>query len=48
MEDASGNLSDPATVTIEVLVGNRDPVGIADQYAAAQNTTLNIAVPAGN
>ena len=45
MEDDSGNLSDPVTVTLQVIKGNRDPVGIADEYAAIENTTLSITAP---
>ena len=45
MRDASGNQSDPVTVTIQVFEGNRAPVGVEDQYAALMNTPLVISAP---
>ena len=45
MRDASFNLSEPATVTIEVIEGNRPPLGTDDVYAAVENTTLSAAAP---
>ncbi len=45
MQDAAGNQSDPVTVTIEVFEGNRDPIGVEDQYAAIANTPLVISAP---
>jgi hypothetical protein len=45
MQDASNNLSEPVTVTIEVYAGNRAPIGIEDQYAALKNTPLSIDAP---
>jgi hypothetical protein len=45
MSDASGNVSDPVTVAIEVYAGNRTPIGIPDQYAVLTNGLLSIAAP---
>ncbi len=46
MRDASNNLSDSVTVTIEVLPpANRDPVGVDDRYAMPAGVTLSIAAP---
>jgi hypothetical protein len=45
MRDASGHVSDPVTVTIEVFAGNRVPIGVDDAYAARMNTPLSIAAP---
>jgi len=43
MRDASFNSSDSVFVTIEVLEGNRPPLGTDDIFAAVENTTLSIA-----
>jgi hypothetical protein len=45
MRDASNHFSDPVTVTIEVVAGNRAPLGVPDGYAAVINTPLSIAAP---
>ncbi|HSC40085.1 MAG TPA: Ig-like domain-containing protein, partial [Chitinophagaceae bacterium] len=45
MRDASNHLSDPVNVTINVVEGNRPPIGIDDQYTAVINTALSIAAP---
>ena len=45
MRDASNNFSDSVMVTIEMLEGNRAPIGVDDQYTAVINTTLSIAAP---
>ena len=46
MRDASFNLSDSVTVTIEVLEpGNRAPLGIDDAFGALSGTILSIAAP---
>ncbi len=45
MRDASNNFSDSVMVTIEVMQGNRAPIGVDDQYTAVINTTLSIVPP---
>jgi len=45
MRDASGNFSDPVTVTLVVAAGNRGPIGLADAFATAINTPLSIPAP---
>jgi large repetitive protein len=45
MQDASGNVSAPVTVTIEVVEGNRAPIGVDDQYAVVAGTTLTVVAP---
>jgi len=45
MRDASNNFSDPVLVTIQVYLGNRVPIGVADAYAARVNTPLSIGAP---
>ncbi len=45
MRDASNNFSDSVWVTIEVLEGNRPPIGVDDAYTAVASTTLSIAAP---
>jgi large repetitive protein len=44
MRDESGNTAD-ATVTIEVVEGNRAPIGVDDRYALVVDTTLTVASP---
>ena len=44
MRDASGNVSDPVAVTIEVLpASNRTPIGTPDAYAMLAGSTLSVA-----
>ena len=45
MRDASNHFSDSVTVTIEVFEGNRNPIGVDDEYAVVLNTARNIAAP---
>ncbi|WP_296704846.1 Ig-like domain-containing protein [Algoriphagus sp.] len=45
MRDSELNDSDPITVTIEVLEGNRKPIGTDDSYGVVINTSLTIPAP---
>ena len=45
MRDASNHFSDPVTVTLTVLEGNRGPIGIPDAFATRMNTALSIVAP---
>ncbi|MBL9139838.1 MAG: cadherin-like domain-containing protein [Verrucomicrobiales bacterium] len=45
MRDVSNHFSDPVTVTLIVVEGNRTPLGIADTFATRINTSLAIAAP---
>ncbi|MBN2173084.1 MAG: tandem-95 repeat protein [Bacteroidales bacterium] len=45
MRDSENNFSDTVTVTIQVFLGNRNPVGTDDLFGVVLNTPLNISAP---